>query len=48
MDYAKPEITKLADAATAICSESSLSKGYVGMDSTDLYAQTNPAYFAEE
>ena len=48
MNYAKPEITRLADAAVAICSEDSLSKLHVGMDSTSTQAQTNPAYFAEE
>lgn len=48
MDYTKPEITRLADAAVAICSEDSLSKLHVGMDSTNPKAQTNPAYFAEE
>lgn len=48
MVYAKPEITKLADAAVAVCAEASLTKAIVGMDSTNLHVQTNPAYLAEE
>jgi hypothetical protein len=48
MNYIKPEITRLAEAAVAICSEDSLTKQYAGHDSTNPTAQTNPAYFAEE
>ncbi len=48
MNYTKPEITRLADAAAAICSDHSKSKLHVGMDSTNPNAQTNAAYFAEE
>jgi hypothetical protein len=48
MKYTKPEITKLAEATAAICSEDSLIKLFKGMDSTNPHVQTNPAYFAEE
>jgi len=48
MNYQKPEITRLADAAVAICSEDSLIKLFHGMDSSNPKVQTNPAYFAEE
>jgi hypothetical protein len=48
MNYTKPEITKLADAAVAICSESSLSKIVKGSDFTNPYWQTTGAYVAEE
>jgi hypothetical protein len=48
MNYTKPEITRLAEAAVAICSEDSLTKAYGGNDSTNTQWQTNPAYFAEE
>jgi hypothetical protein len=48
MNYTKPEITRLSEAAIAICSEDSLTKAYAGFDATSTQAQTNPAYFAEE
>jgi hypothetical protein len=48
MNYEKPEITRLADAAVAICSEDSLIKLFGGVDSSNPQMQTNPAYFAEE
>lgn len=48
VNYTKPEITKLAEATVAICSEDSLIKMFVGLDSSNPHRQTNPAYFAEE
>ncbi|MFZ3330716.1 MAG: hypothetical protein WA197_08800 [Candidatus Acidiferrales bacterium] len=48
MNYTKPEITRLADAAVAICSEDSLSKTIPGSDSTNPDWQTPAAYVAEE
>jgi hypothetical protein len=48
MNYTKPEITRLADAAAAICSEDSLSKTIPGSDSTNPEWQTPAAYVAEE
>jgi hypothetical protein len=48
VNYNKPEITKLAEAAEAICSEDSLIKRFAGMDAVNPRQQTNPAYFAEE
>ena len=48
MNYTKPEITRLADAAAAICSEDSLSKTIVGSDLTNPDWQMPAAYVAEE
>ena len=48
MNYTKPEIAKLADAAPAICSEDSLSKAIHGSDLSNPYFQTAAAYIAEE
>jgi hypothetical protein len=48
MNYTKPEMTKLADAAEAICSEDSLAKSIVGADLTNPHRQTPGAYLAEE
>ena len=48
MNYTKPEMTRLADAAVAICSEDSLSKTIPGSDSTNPEWQTPAAYVAEE
>jgi hypothetical protein len=48
MNYTKPEITRLADAAAAICSEDSLSKTIHGSDFTNPDWQTPAAYVAEE
>ncbi len=48
MNYTKPEITKLADAAVAICSEDSLVKQSLGSDISNPHRQTAMAYVAEE
>jgi hypothetical protein len=47
-NYTKPEITKVADAAVAICADDSLSKTMVGSDFTNPDWQTPSAYAAEE
>jgi len=48
MTYTKPQITKLADAAVAICSEDSMIKSSVGADLSNPRRQTAPAYAAED
>ena len=48
MTYIKPEITKLAAAAVAICSEDSMIKSAQGADVGNLHRQTAPAYAAED
>jgi hypothetical protein len=48
MNYSKPEIARLAEAAVAICSEDSLSKTIVGSDLTNPDWQMPAAYVAEE
>jgi hypothetical protein len=48
MNYTKPEIARLADAAVAICTEDSMSKTMPGSDFTNPDWQTPSAYAAEE
>ena len=48
MNYTKPELSKLADAAVAICSEDSLVKLAPGADIGSPHRETAMAYVAEE
>jgi hypothetical protein len=48
MTYTKPAITKLAEAAVAICSEDSMIKSALGADVGNPHRQTAPAYAAED
>jgi len=48
MNYTKPEISKLADASVAICSEDSLVKLAPGADIANPHRETAMAYVAEE
>jgi hypothetical protein len=48
MTYTKPEITKLAEAAVAICSGASMIKSEAGADLSNPHRQTVPAYAAED
>jgi len=48
MNYIRPEITKLAEAAVAICSEDSFVKQQIGSDLSNPHRQTAMAYVAEE
>jgi hypothetical protein len=46
--YTKPEITRIAEATTAICLDNSLAKSIVGFDLTNPHRMTPPAYSADE
>jgi predicted transcriptional regulator len=48
MKYSKPEITKIAEAVTAICLDDSLNKSVIGRDLTNPHQMTPPAYSADE
>jgi hypothetical protein len=48
MTYAKPQITKAAEAMEAICDDNSLLKIIGGVESTDPHRMTPPAYSADE
>ncbi|MFZ0521567.1 MAG: hypothetical protein WAL95_11125 [Candidatus Acidiferrales bacterium] len=48
MKYAKPEITRIAEATARIRDEGSLLKSVIGMESTDPHRMTPPAYPAAE
>jgi len=48
MNYTSPEITKLAEAAVAICSEDQTIKHTVGADIGSPHRMTSGAYVAED
>jgi hypothetical protein len=48
MKYSKPEITKIAEAVTAICLDDSLNESVIGRDLTNPPQMTPPAYSADE
>jgi len=48
MTYAKPQITRAAEATGAIRDDNSLVKIIIGMESTDPHRMTPPAYSADE
>jgi len=47
MSYTKPEITKIAEATTAIRFENALTKSVAGADLSNPHQMTPPAYSAE-
>ena len=48
MRYTKPEITKIAEATSAICLDNALIKSVAGADLSNPLQQTAPAYSADE
>src|ERR1700722_18678942 len=48
MKYTKPEITRIAEATTAICLDNSLAKSILGFDLTNPHRMTPVAYSADE
>jgi hypothetical protein len=48
MKYTKPEITRIAEATTAICLDNSLAKSIFGFDLTNPHRMTPVAYSADE
>ena len=48
MTYSKPEIAKIADAASAICLDNALIKSVSGADLSNPHEQTAPAYAADD
>jgi hypothetical protein len=48
MRYTKPEITKIAEATSAICLDNALIKSVAGADLSNPLQQTAPAYAADE
>jgi len=48
MTYAKPEITRIAEATSAICLDNTLTKSVVGADLSNPHQMTAPAYTATE
>jgi hypothetical protein len=48
MTYAKPEITRIAEATSRIRDEGSLVKSVLGVELTDPHRTTPPAYPADE
>jgi hypothetical protein len=48
MTYARPEITRIAEATVRIRDEGSLLKSVVGVEFADPHRMTPPAYPADE
>ena len=48
MKYVKPELTRIAEATTAICVDNSLIKSIAGADLSNPHQMTPPAYFASD
>jgi hypothetical protein len=48
MTYAKPEITKIAEATSAICLDNALIKSVAGADLSNPNLMTPPAYSAAD
>jgi len=48
MNYAKPEIAKIADATSAICLDNALTKSVAGADLSNPHQMTAPAYAATD
>jgi hypothetical protein len=48
MTYAKPEITRIAEATAGIRDAGSLLKSIIGFELTDPHRMTPPAYPADE
>jgi hypothetical protein len=48
MEYAKPEIRKIADASSAIRLDGALMKSVIGADLSNPHQMTPPAYSAAD
>ena len=48
MTYVRPQLTRIADATTAICLDNSLIKSIAGADLSNPHQMTAPAYAAED
>jgi hypothetical protein len=48
MTYERPEITRIAEATTAICVDNSLIKSIAGADLSNPHQMTPPAYSASD
>ena len=47
MTYTKPQITRIADATSAICLDNALTKSVAGADLSNPHQMTAPAYTAD-